>query len=109
LIVAKEKIIEVKKEKTYSRMQAERGLTSGIFKPEKFLNMEDPFSKKGHPNYHVRAKAFKLMGRPIPEGWKTEDEEKFFTSIHYNPTLTEDVKEAEAVLEAEAASEDAPT
>ena len=96
-----EEVVKAKPAKAYTRAQAERAMTTGVQPPTKFLSMEDPFQRPdskdpgrsaNHGNYHVRNKAWKMMGRPIPEGWKTEDEEKFFASIHYNPTLTEDVE-----------------
>ena len=83
---------KVKKEKQYTRMQAERAISSGTVAPEKFLDMKDPLKKpdpkqpgstSNHANYHVRAKAWKKMGMPIPDGWLKSDREKFFESIHY--------------------------
>lgn len=82
---------KVKKEKHYTRMQAERAISSGAVPPERFLDMSDPFKKgdaknpgntSNHDNYHVRAKAWKKMGSPIPDGWNEEDVLKFYASIH---------------------------
>ncbi len=91
-----EVVVKAKPAKAYTRAQAERALSSGAVPPERFLNMSDPHQRpdskdpgasKNHGNYHVRAKAWRLMGMTIPEGWTTEDEEKFYASIHYNPAV----------------------
>ena len=44
--------------KKYTRAQAEKALSAGV-DPEKFVD---------HKNYHVRNKAWKKMGKPLPEG-----------------------------------------
>lgn len=62
---------KVKPERKYTRAQAEKALSAGA-DPEQFTK---------HANYHVRAKAWVKMGRPLPEG-KEEDQEKFLRSIH---------------------------
>lgn len=96
--MSKEKVVKVKAAKYYSRRQAERVMTFGTVSPERFLNMEDPFAgpsvkdpgaSSNHGNYHVRNKAWKMMGKPIPPEWTPEDTVKFYTSIHYNPPATD--------------------
>lgn len=57
-------------EKIYTRAQAEKHLTAGA----------DPTTFTKHGNYHVRAKAWKLMGSPLPED--AEERAKFLASIH---------------------------
>ena len=83
------------KVKQYTRMQAERAIAAGEAQPERFIDMTDPFKKgdakaqggavvtANHGNYHVRAKAWRKLGMPIPEEWSAEDKQKFFDSIHY--------------------------
>ena len=89
--MAKEKTIKVKKDKIFTRAQALRALTKDEVKPSKFLDMADPFARpdpknpgaaKNHGNYHCRARAWKLMGSPIPSEWSKEDTSKFLASIH---------------------------
>lgn len=86
--------VKQKPAKVYSRAQAERALTAGTVKPDLFLDMSDPLKKpdpknpgatRNHANYHVRNKAWKMMGKPVPEGWSLEDQAKFYDSIHYKP------------------------
>jgi len=56
-------------DKKYTRAQAERALSAGM-DPE-------PFTK--HANYHVRRKAWTLMGKPLPEG--LEEQNKFLVTL----------------------------
>lgn len=62
--------IKVKREKKYTRAQAERALSRGV-NPEIFTK---------HQNYHVRAKAWRKMGCPLPED--ELERAKFLASIH---------------------------
>jgi hypothetical protein len=80
-----EPVVKAKKVKHYTRMQAERAIASGHTPPETFLDISDPTKKGGanHENYHVRAKAWKKLGSPIPETWNEEDTLKFYASIHF--------------------------
>ena len=55
--------------KKYTRAQAEKALTHGA-DPEKFAK---------HENYHVRYKAWRKMGSPLPE--KTEDQNRFLATL----------------------------
>ena len=66
----KEKTVKEKKEKVLTRAQAEKALTTGV-DPEKFVK---------HPNYHVRSKAWKKLGCPLPTA--QEEQEKFLKDIH---------------------------
>lgn len=65
-----EKPRKTKGEKLYTRMQAIRLLAAGA-DPE-------PFAK--HGNYHVRALAWRKMGKPLPED--AGERAKFLASIH---------------------------
>jgi hypothetical protein len=90
--MAKEKVFKVKRAKVYTRMQALRALSEGRETPDKFLDISEPLkAAASHPNYHVRNKSWKLMGKPIPESWTAEDTQKFFDSIHYKlPSIAEE-------------------
>jgi hypothetical protein len=66
----KEKTVKEKKEKVLTRAQAEKALTAGA-NPENFVK---------HPNYHVRAKAWRKSGSPLPDN--AEERSKFLASIH---------------------------
>ena len=68
--MGKDKARKVRKEKKYTRMQAERALTAGM-DPEMFVK---------HPNYHVKKKAWKKMGMPLPDD--AGERVKFLASIH---------------------------
>src|ERR1700690_557764 len=59
-----------KGDKVYTRKQPEKALSQGV-DPELFVK---------HHNYHVRAKAWKKMGCPLPEN--LEERSKFLASIH---------------------------
>lgn len=58
--------------KKFTRKHAEKALARGA----------DPSETRftGHANYHVRAKAWRKMGMPLPEG--AEERTKFLASIH---------------------------
>jgi hypothetical protein len=60
----------VKGERVYSRSQAERLLSSRAVEPEKFAS---------HSNYHVRRKAWVLMGKPLSEN--VEQQNKFLATL----------------------------
>lgn len=75
-----------KKEKKYTRAQAERALTAGV-NPEQFMK---------HSNYHVRNKAWKLMGKPLPED--TDEASKFLASIHVKEKVVETVMDEVPVV-----------
>jgi len=68
--MSKEQIKKVKSEKKYTRAQAEKALTAGA----------DPTLFEKHSNYHVRARAWVKLGRPLPEG--KEAQEKFLANLH---------------------------
>ena len=71
-----------KAEKKYTRAQAERALSRGV-DPQKFTK---------HSNYHVRAKAWTKMGKPLPDD--SGEAEKFLASIHVKqpaPAPTDDL------------------
>jgi hypothetical protein len=61
---------KAKAEKKYTRAQAEKALANGV----------DASLFEKHANYHVRAKAWKKLGSPLPDG--AEEQEKFLKSIH---------------------------
>lgn len=71
--------------KEFTRMDAEKALANGADPAEQVTNKDG--KKAGrfteHPNYHVRAKAWRKMGMPLPEDEK--EREKFLASIHVNP------------------------
>jgi len=56
--------------KVWTRKQAEKALSQGV-DPEQFAK---------HSNYHVRAKAWKKMGCPLPED--EGERSKFLASLH---------------------------
>lgn len=60
---------KVKEAKVFTRAQAEKALANGD-NPEKFTN---------HQNSHVRLKAWKKMGFPLPNSDK--DKRNFFVSL----------------------------
>ena len=60
----------MKETKHYTRAQAERALSRGV----------DPTTFTNHQNYHVRAKAWRKMGCPLPED--ATERTKFLASIH---------------------------
>lgn len=66
-----------KAEKKYTRAQAEKALSRGE-SPEKFTK---------HPNYHIRAKAWRKMGMPLPEN--AEERSKFLADIHVKEKAAE--------------------
>ena len=55
--------------KVLTRAQAERALSRGVT-PEQFT---------GHHNYHVRYKAWRKMGMPLPE--KIDEQNKFLATL----------------------------
>lgn len=61
---------KAKAEKKYTRAQAERALSNGA----------DPAQFANHGNYHVRAKAWVKMGKPLPSD--PAEQEKFLKGIH---------------------------
>jgi hypothetical protein len=61
------------REKVITRHHAEKALTAGA-DPNKFVK---------HPNYHVRRRAWQLMGRPLPEG--AEEQNKFLATLQGMP------------------------
>jgi hypothetical protein len=73
--MSKEKARKVKAAKVYTRAQAEKALSNGA-EPEQFVK---------HPNYHVRRKAWVLMGRILPDNH--EEAAKFLESLHIKPKL----------------------
>lgn len=65
-----EKPRKIKSEKVYTRAQAERLLSHGA----------DPNQFSKHGNYHVRRKAWTLLGQPLPED--AGERAKFLASIN---------------------------
>lgn len=61
--------------KKFTRAEAEKALAKGA----------DPSEKRfvQHENYHVRAKAWRKMGMPLPDD--VSEQEKFLKSIHTSP------------------------
>ena len=73
--------------KVYTRAQAEKALARGA----------DPSQFMSHKNYHVKALAWKKMGRPLPED--ATERAKFLASIHVQEkpaTVTEEMAPVEA-------------
>ena len=68
-----EKLIRSKGERVYTRAQSERQLANGA----------DPENFTKHANYHVRRKAWVLMGSPLPES--LEDQNKFLVTLQGTP------------------------
>lgn len=69
--MAKDKqVTKVKSEKVYTRAGAEKQLAAGA-DPNRFIK---------HVNYHVRAKAWKKLGKP--EMGNAEEHAKFLAGIH---------------------------
>lgn len=79
--MSNKKASRVKGVKVFTRKQAEKALTTGA-DPELFVK---------HANYHVRAKAWKKMGSPLPEN--SEERSKLLASLH--------IKEKVEVVEVE--------
>lgn len=73
-----EKPRKAKAEKQYTRAQAERALSAGA----------DPTTFTKHPNYHVKRKAWQLMGRPMPEA--LEEQNKFLATLQGMETPKDD-------------------
>lgn len=71
--MAKEKQVIKSKEKTYTRAHAEKLLASG----------SEPALFAKHGNYHVRCKAWKKMGCPLPEG--SDELVKFLATLQGKP------------------------
>lgn len=62
------------RERVVTRARAEYLLTHGA----------DPTQFTKHANYHVRRKAWVLMGKPLPEG--LEEQNKFLATLQGMPT-----------------------
>jgi hypothetical protein len=73
--------------KVWTRKQAEAALSQGS-EPEQFVK---------HHNYHVRAKAWRKMGMPLPED--QEERTKFLASLHIKEKTEAVVEETTAVSE----------
>lgn len=69
------KPVKSKGVKTYTRMQAERLISKG-FDPSQFVS---------HPNYHVRARAWTKMGKPLHSD--PAERTKFLASIKVKETV----------------------
>lgn len=67
--MSESKLRKVVGEKKLTRVQAEKALSAGV-DPQKFT---------AHPNYHVRRRAWQLMGRPLPES--VDDQNKFLATL----------------------------
>ena len=85
--------------RTFTRAQAELALSTKRLPPETFIDMSDPTARKNpkaneanggtsnHGNYHVRRKAWTMLGCP-----KLADDKKhaeFLASLHVKPEATE--------------------
>lgn len=75
-------------DKAYTRTQALKALRNGA-DPHMFFDPENPLAKKdpknptntpNHKNYHVRQKAWKLLGCPLPEDQDARD--KLLKDLH---------------------------
>lgn len=80
--MAKDKVaVKIKSDAFYTRAKSLRLLTAGADPQETFTDSKGQRQSRylGHPNSHVRVRAFVIMGHPLPEN--IDDQNKFLLTL----------------------------